>query len=53
MIFRLNTWFPLKRIMIKLIKITGSSLEPEYNHGDYLVTTKIDSDFDTGYLGTS
>jgi nickel-type superoxide dismutase maturation protease len=27
--------------MIKLIKITGSSLEPEYNHGDYLLTTKI------------
>ena len=27
--------------MIKLIKITGSSLEPEYNHGDYLITTTI------------
>ena len=27
--------------MIKLIKISGSSLEPEYNHGDYLVTTTI------------
>ena len=27
--------------MIKLIKITGNSLEPEYNHGDYLITTSI------------
>ena len=27
--------------MIKLIKITGSSLEPEYHHGDYLVTTTL------------
>ena len=27
--------------MLKLIKITGSSLAPEYNQGDYLITTTI------------
>jgi hypothetical protein len=27
--------------MLKLIKITGSSLAPEYNEGDYLVTITI------------
>jgi len=27
--------------MLKLIKITGSSLEPEYHEGDYLVTTSL------------
>lgn len=27
--------------MFKLIKITGNSLEPKYNEGDYLIITKI------------
>ena len=27
--------------MLKLTKITGSSLEPKYNGGDFLITTSI------------